>query len=313
MAKKMAALINVLCMRYKFVLLLSFVALLSSCGKMSAPDNTIPLQPTVINSGLRYCEGTLVYKKSLLISNFGTTNLFPLNNEGKGYIAKLEKGQITTFIPADGNLSAPKGMAAYNNYLLIADVNRVVCYDLQDVKKQPQVLYLPFGNEFVNDIVINNQYIYISVTNSGKIFRMEVSQLADLENATVYDWLDVPGANGMVLSDNKLYVASYPADGVTTSVNVIYFIDDVNVPKSNKLISRAGQYDGLALYKNRLYFTDWDGGKVGFVDLATNEIEYLTIEGMPLIGAADISVMNGELYVPILTRSELLSVKLSEN
>ena len=40
----------------------------------------------VLTEGLRYCESVLAYDGGLLIANFGSDELNPLNSEGKGYI-----------------------------------------------------------------------------------------------------------------------------------------------------------------------------------------------------------------------------------
>ncbi len=296
-------------MKKKLLFFLVITLCLVGCNKQKA-THTEPLKPKIIKSGLRFCEGTLPYNGALLISNFGTDNLFPLNKEGKGYIMKYDGKTTSTFIAADGCLNAPKGMAFKKDYLFIADVDQMVVYNTNDLSKTPQIVSFPQGNSFVNDIVIEEKWAYISVTNTGKVFRLDISDLDNLAAVSLEEYAEIEGANGLVLDGKQLYIASYPADGVTKDANVIYVISDINAPKVEKLITRPGQYDGLALRKGRLYFTDWQGGKIGYVSIRTKEIEYMAIEGMPLVGAADISIMKDSLYIPMLTASELLVVGL---
>ena len=58
------------------------VSLLFACLAMSVSAQTVK----EVNDGIRYCESTYPYQDGLLIANFGTEELNPLNSEGKGYI-----------------------------------------------------------------------------------------------------------------------------------------------------------------------------------------------------------------------------------
>ena len=124
------------------------VSLLFACLAMSVSAQTVK----EVNDGIRYCESTYPYQDGLLIANFGTEELNPLNSEGKGYIVFYKEGKSEVMLPADGNLSAPKGMFVRNNYLYVCDVNKIVVYNLSDKMQKPQVLRLPEGNLFVNDL-----------------------------------------------------------------------------------------------------------------------------------------------------------------
>ena len=76
--------------------------LLSACAsKPSAPA------VTAFDQGLRFCESTYPYDGGLLIANFGSSQLDPLNSEGKGYVVLYRNGTSEVLIPADGNLSGP--------------------------------------------------------------------------------------------------------------------------------------------------------------------------------------------------------------
>lgn len=79
-------------------------------------------QVEIVNENIRYCESTYPYNGGILIANFGTEQLNPLNAEGKGYILYYKNGKMDTLVPADGNLNAPKGMFMRDNQLYICDV-----------------------------------------------------------------------------------------------------------------------------------------------------------------------------------------------
>ncbi len=275
-----------------------------------APTSQLPLKPLIVKSGLKFCEGTVPYKGSILVSNFGGDKLASLNKNGKGYVVKLNGDVVEDFIVPDGYLNAPKGMAIKDNYLLIADVARIVIYNLHDLTKTPQVVCFPNDAMYVNDIAVLGQWAYVSVTDLGKVYRLDLSNMENLISAKPQEWMDVVGANGLLFDGRKLYIASYPVSGTADSDNVIYCITDVNNPKLEKLITQKGQYDGLALHKGKLYFTNWDGGKVGYVNLKSKEIDYMTIDGVHPLGAADICILRDSLYIPILPMSEVISVGL---
>lgn len=82
----------------------------------------------IIRQDLRFCESTYPYDGGILVANFGSGQLDPLNAEGKGYINWYKNGKVSTLIPADGSLSAPKGMLVKDGYLYVCDVNRIVVF-----------------------------------------------------------------------------------------------------------------------------------------------------------------------------------------
>ena len=172
----------------------------------------------VVNEGLRFCESTYPYQGGILVANFGTAELNPLNTEGKGYIAFYKDGKTQVMVPADGNLSAPKGMFIRQDYLYVCDVNKIVVYHLTDKAEKPKVISLPEGNLFVNDLAADGNYLYASVTNTDRIFRLDISNPA--QPGQPEEWLQISGPNGLLVRDGMMYVASYPADGVTKAENV---------------------------------------------------------------------------------------------
>ncbi len=257
-----------------------------------------------------FCESTVPYNGGVLIANFGSLELDPLNSERKGYISFFDGEKISSFIPSDGSLSAPKGMLVKDGYLLICDVNSVVAYKLDELRATPQRLTMPEGELFVNDIAAAGDDIYISVTNTGNIFRLDGANLSALSDAELTLWSNVVGANGIVIDGGTMYVASYPADGVTTADNVIYVIPDIAAPAPRKLTSRAGQWDGLALSEDKatLYTSSWTPEIVA-VDVATGAVTPIAFE-TEFVGAADFSLVDGVLYIPDLVKNRLIVKEL---
>lgn len=283
------------------------VSLLFACLAMSVSAQTVK----EVNDDIRYCESTYPYQDGLLIANFGTEELNPLNSEGKGYIVFYKEGKNEVMLPADGNLSAPKGMFVRNNYLYVCDVNKIVVYNLSDKMQKPQVLRLPEGNLFVNDLAADSHnHLYASVTNTDKIFRIDISNPA--QPGQPQEWLNISGPNGLLIHDDILYVASYPADGVTKAENVIYRVENLENPSVQKLTQTTGQYDGIALAADgkSLYVTNWTPAQISRINLSDGSLSPLCIH-LPenLIGPADMTVKDGWMYIPDLPNSRVLILK----
>lgn len=104
------------------------VLTMASCGQNRLAS--VPQVEILTNDSIAYCESVLADGDRLLVCNFGTDELNPLNTEGKGYVLEWKDGIFRTLIPADGNLSGPKGTLIKDSHLFIADVGKMVVYNL---------------------------------------------------------------------------------------------------------------------------------------------------------------------------------------
>lgn len=289
-------------------LLLALVALLSCKDIKKAEVQVIPLSDSakVISDNLRFCEATCWNGDSLYVSNFGGDTINPLNKSGKGYIMKFTTNKPTVLIPADGRLNAPKGMCVVNQHLFVADVNAVMVFDLKNVSRSQKIVF-PVNDSFVNDIAVCGNNMYVTVTNTGNVYKMDVSDPDKMKGQTPKLFTKVPGANGIVATDSIIYVASFPINGNTSEENVIYTIKNFDKPQVEKLFDRKSQYDGLALSEDgkSLYFTTWVNGNVGKINLKDLKVDKLTLP-LQLVGPADMSIHNGKLYIPDLPNSKIL-------
>lgn len=263
--------------------------------------------------GLKFNESTYPYDGGLLVASFGSSELNPLNGEGKGYISYYKNGETTVLIDANGDLDAPKGMVERDGLLYICDVNRVVVYDLNCLTAKPKVIKFGQGELFLNDIICFDEDLFVSVTNTGNIYKVDLNSC---ETATVAEpalWCNVVGANGLVVDGDKMFVASYPADGVTTQENVVYVIDEISSPKPQKLVLRAGQYDGLALSSGGewLYASNWSPAEIVAINLLTKEVKVVPI-ATKMVGPADITIVDDRLYIPDLVNSHVIMKVISK-
>lgn len=299
---------------------------LSVAGTVSARD-AVPVpkgaEVYIVTEHIRFNEGTLPLKNGgILLSNFGTDTLDPLNKEGKGYIVLLDKDNKVLF-PASGVLNAPKGMAVKDGCLFVADVGCVVVYDMKRPELRPVKIAFPEGESFVNDIVALGDFLLVSVTNTGHLYALDVKNCDAVWSAQrpkPRKVAEIPGANGLAEHEGTLFVASYDPNEQPGEQNVIYAIDmampgakPVNLPGA-----RYGQYDGVAVSPDgsKLYFSNWKNAEgraeVGYIDLSPDKKNAVTILdlGVELQGPADICISDGYLFVPDLPANKLYIVAI---
>ena len=178
-------------------------------------------------------------------------------------------------------------------------------------KRQPQIVRFPDGELYVNDMALHGNTLYVTVTNTGSIYSLDVTRPYAIDTASLKPYVTIPGANGIAIRGDTMYVASYPPDGVTTPDNAIYCIENISAPVATKLFDRPGQYDGLALSADggRLYFTNWVDSEVGYYDFADKQVHLLD-PGVAIGGPARLSLDGDRLYVPDLPGSRVVILPL---
>ncbi|MDO5304065.1 MAG: hypothetical protein Q4E87_00645, partial [bacterium] len=208
------------------------------------------------NLEIRFCESVLPYNGGLLISNFGSKDLQVKPNEQNGYVLYYKNNQLKEFIPKNGTLKTPTAMAVYKNKFYIADGDKIFIYDLKNMSKKPDKLYLMNGAKVVNDIIIDKGMLYATITDKNCVYKVDLKS----KNLTPKKWLKIPSPNGIVAYKNTIYIASIPADYTNVrDENVIYVVPNKNNPKLERFNEKSGLYDGLGISKNGkfLYASDW--------------------------------------------------------
>ncbi len=268
------------------------------------------------SEGLKFCEGTTSYGDKILVTNFGTDEFAPLNSEGRGYVMAIEAGEISTFIPNDGLLSAPKGLYVAGDYLFVADLNKVVIYNLANSEEAATVIQFPEEDIFVNDIVAYNDKVLITVTNTGNVYSLPSEGFSADSLVKVGN---VAGANGITVQGDDIYIASYAVSREPSSENVIYQASLVGDSLEAKPLFENlpyGLYDGIALSCDgkSLLISAWvsqtkDSPAIWAISLESAEVTEVDL-GVELLGPADITVVNGRLWIPELTSSKVYGIKL---
>lgn len=266
---------------------------------------------TQISENVRFSESVYPYDGGLLISNFGSDMPTPRDDENKGYILYYKDGAMSTVVPPDGRLHCPTAMAVKDGYLFVCDETAVKVFNLSDIDEPCQVVPFPNDDKVVNAMALKGNTLYVTMTNPGRVYRLDVSNPVAMQNTKPERWLDIPGANGIAIRKNTMFVVSIPTDYATvTAENVIYRVKNINRPVAEKFDDVAALYDGVDFSRNgrKIYITDWKTSALVEIDLKTKQrrIVYQQ-EG---IGPADLAVKDDVVYLPDLLGSKIIVIDL---
>lgn len=266
--------------------------------------------PVIVSDKMRFTESTYPYNGGFIVGNFGSSELNPLNKEGKGYLLFLKDTTVTVLIPADGNLNAPRGMYEKAGRLYIADVNKIVVYNLNAPKEKPQTIQFAPEDVFVNDLAAQDDTLFATVSNTGRIFTIDIKDPANLAKEKPQKYLDIPGPNGITVASGKLYISSFSQQGKPGADNVVYVVNNLKVPKAEKIITQPGSYDGIAVSDDgsKLYVSNWSPAGVIEIDLSTKAVKKINLP-VEVTGPADFSLKDGELVIPDLVKSRVITMK----
>ena len=270
--------------------------------------NTAQAQPlvSVIREDVCFSESVLPHDGGLFISNFGSEQMTPRADEFEGYIIFRKDGVNKKIV--DG-LHKPTAMKVKDNFLFVCDETVLKVFDLKNLKAAPQVVTFAENDKVVNALALDGDTLYISITNSGRIYSLDVSNPKRLGNPKL--WLELGGVNGMTIGGGEMFIATIPADYRTvTEEDVIYRVRNLKKPVAEKFFDVPGLYDGVALSDDRktLYVSDWLSASVIAVDVATKKVRVVYEEAG--IGPADIAQAGGMLFIPDLVNSRLICIRV---
>ena len=235
-----------------------------------------------------------VKNQRLYVSNIDGTG--PWDKDGKGSISLLTlSGKILNPSWVKG-LNAPKGMALYKDFLLVADVDSVVIIDY--IKAQILKKVYVEGATGLNDITTDKSgNMYVSDSRNKKIFYIDASKL-EVANYLI-EGLESP--NGVLYVDKTLFIVD---------AGKFYKVDK---DKNKTLISEGfdGGSDGIEqVDENTFLISCW----VGTIWLAklNGEKKMILDTRIDKINAADIGYdsKNKIVYVPTFWKNNVMAYQL---
>jgi len=290
-------------------LLLTIPLLFTSCAGLNEKSDS-----AFVIEGLSSPESVAMTADGnrVFISNLGE-KLEPSAKDGDGYITEVSPaGAIISkkFLPKNGRLNGPKGMAIIGNVLYVTDIDRVVGFD---VNTREQVFEMDFSTEktiFLNDLAVyDDKTLFVSASDIGKIFKLTLSPKPS------YSLVEegIAGANGLFFDKeaNKLYVVAFGEGGkFNGALGVILFNGEK--PKHVKLSADGGALDGVALLPGGwLLYSDWVAfdkpGMLLVYDLNTGLFSEYKLS-QPVRGPADFyyDTQRNMLWVPKMLEGTVL-------
>jgi hypothetical protein len=261
--------------------------------------------------GLKQPESVIADGGFLYVSN---VNGDPAAKDSNGFISKLEPGGKIIDSKFIVGLNAPKGLCIANNIIYVADIDRVVGYDLSTKKKVLQCRLLNNKTKFLNDICFDGkETIYVTATDINDIFAINV-KTKTIMPMYLSDKLHEP--NGIIFENNALYVCEFGKDNAKGGLCKIDLKGDSAVV--TRLADNIGYLDGLAFNDGRLYFSDWvnfnsdeKASKIRVYELASGK--QVTVKtNMDMGGCADIffDKQNGRIIAPLMNEDKLVFIPI---
>ncbi len=265
---------------------------------------------SVVREDVKFSESILPVDGGLFISNYGSEKMRPRPDENAGYIIFRKNGVNKKIVEG---LHKPTAMNVKDNFLFVCDETVLKVFDLKNLSAAPQIVTFAEDDKVVNALARDGNTLYISVTNSGRIYSLDVSNPGRLDEASPKLWLELGGVNGMAIGGGEMFIATIPADYKTvTADDVIYRVRNLKKPVAEKFLDVPGLYDGVALSDDlkTLYVSDWLTASVSAVDVRTKKIRVVYEEKG--CGPADIAQAGGTLFIPELVNSRIICIDLSK-
>ncbi|WP_330181989.1 hypothetical protein OHB26_37580 [Nocardia sp. NBC_01503] len=263
-------------------------------------------------------ESVLFAGDRWFVSNIGA-KVDPTGKDGDGFLTELNSvGTVTArrAMPRLGDppLNAPKGLAHTDNRVFVADIDRVVGYDIDT---HGQVFEAPVGGDepaLLNDIALLDPHtLLVTDTARGTVHKLDLETEKFESLAT-----GMPGANGIAIdpSGNLAYVVGLGAD---FGGGDVWRLDLTRHPVTPQRVGGIhGVLDGLAVLANGdLVISDWvasQGDRPGKVNIYRDDgVEVTAVEGPEnLHGPADFTVdpAGRNLWMPAMPDNRLVIVPL---
>ncbi len=245
-------------------------------------DGEFDVPESVLCSSVHQC---------LFVSNISGN---PSENDGKGFISKLDwSGKVLDLKWVEG-LSAPKGMAVDSKYLYVSDIDELVVIDIKlqqihnRIKKEDA--------KFLNDVAISaDGQVFVSDMGRNQILKLQDDKLEVWMEGEILDRV-----NGLYCDGKNLIAGTFER-------LLKISMDDQNV---EVILEGTPSIDGVeADGKGGYYYSSWDGllfhvnpGEKAIMLLNTTEEE---------INCADIGYnkQNQNIYVPTFFNNRVVAYK----
>ncbi|MES2937912.1 MAG: hypothetical protein V4864_09525 [Pseudomonadota bacterium] len=257
-----------------------------------------PHETARVIDGFAAPESVLVAGRRVFVSNIGA-KLDPLAKDGDGFISELDRaGNVVRLraFPAAGGapLHAPKGMALAARTLYVADIDRVVGFDLASGAQVFEATAPGKEPALLNDLAAENDgTLLVTDTLRGTVARLDIASGRFTVIAS-----HIAGANGIAV-DAARHRAWVVGIGAKFDGGDVHEIALQGAPAAGathgslRIAGPHGLFDGVAFLPGGMVaISDWralDGSKPGDIALYAAEGTRIgTVHtSVPLLGPAD--------------------------
>ncbi|MCB0689373.1 MAG: hypothetical protein KDC53_22700 [Saprospiraceae bacterium] len=264
--------------------------------KNAAPSGPKLTQLWVSDTTLRTPESVLYDPRRDLIY-VSNINLNPWEKDGNGFISRLAlDGSIIDLKWVEG-LNAPKGMGILDDHLFVADIDEVVEIDIATAKVLNR--YLIEGNPTLNDITVGNGIVYISGSDSNKVFALKDGTMETILEG------DFGRPNGLFIEPERLLMLT------SNSSELKEF--DLESKTSNTLVSGLGHGDGIVPAGDGDYLASNWQGEIFYIP-STLEKKQLLDTRKEETNAADIEyvIEKRMLFVPTFFKNSVIAFQFEK-
>lgn len=224
---------------------------------------------------------SVLYDKERKVIYFSNIDGQPHEKDGKGSIGTCDTGGKNINNDWVTGLSAPKGMAVFNNSLYVTNIDELVIIDIPSAKITQRIPVS--GAMFLNDVTIdNNGVVYISDSRTEKIHRMEAGKVTEYIT-------NKPNANGLLAVGDDLYFLSKGELWKSDKNKNLTKIADGMDPSTDGLEQTANKDFIVSAWAGAIYYIKADGTKQQLLDSRPEKLSTADI---------DFDAENNILYVP---------------
>jgi len=240
---------------------------------------------------------SVLFDKAHNLVYVANVNMNPWEKDGNGFISKMDlRGKVLDLKWVSG-LNGPKGMGIIGNSLFVADIDEVVEINMES--GQVMNRFKVDGTPTLNDITVLNGVVYISGSDSNKVF--------ELRNGVITTILegDFGRPNGLFAEENRLLML--------TSGSSMLKSFNYNTKESTDLVGGFGHGDGIVPVGNGDYLASSWKGELFYVTSDWKRTQLLDTQAEE-INAADIDYIidKNMLLVPTFFDNRVVAYQVSK-
>ena len=258
-----------------------------------------------IENPFGFCE----YNGGLLISNWNQSD-YALSNKKlskkNGFISYFKDGKNKVLIKK-GNLILPTAMAVKNDYLFVADLNRIVVFDLKNPENQIDEFVFSQDKIEISDLLVMDDALFIPVRNLNEIYILNISDPKNI-GKTLFTYIEIQSPSALLMVDYHLFIATNSYNENFIDENSIFMIEDMDNPNPQKLTHHSTLYQGMTFSADgtQILFTDYaNNGQIGKFTFTTGEISYQKI-GDENSYFTDLILFDNKLYINDISNKQVI-------